>query len=128
VDGAEHGSFEQQEARILVAEGVDACKPVRLVVNFFSRPEIRPFVFDWETQEFLTLWHHEYGNNSLARVFETVIRSCLENNHADSPYGAEIIREIHVACFAIRERALLTGISYDQDSVIHELCSQGTTH
>ncbi len=113
VDGGENGSFEQQEARILIAEGVEAGRPVRLVVNFLRRPEIRPFVFDTSTREFLALGSHEHGNNSMARVFETLIRACVEKKSADYAYGAEIIREIHSACFAIRERALSSQLPSD---------------
>ncbi len=122
VDGGENGPFEQQEARILIAGGVQAGKQVRLVVNFLRRPEIRPFVFDTGTREFLTLGCHEHGNNSLARVFETMIRECVEDKREGSPYGSEIIREIHSACFAIRATALSAQLQHGEASENMELC------
>lgn len=127
VDGAKHGSFDQQDARILIAEGKQNGKQVCLIVNFLRRPEIRPFVFDSQSKEFLSLGQHEHGNNSLARVFEALIRTSLEKVSGSSPYGAEIIREIHDACFAIRERALSTSMSYGQDGATPELFALLTT-
>jgi hypothetical protein len=123
VDGGENGSFEQQEARILVAEGVETGKPVRLVVNFLKRPEIRPFVFDTGAQEFQPLAQHEHGNNSLARVFENLIRGCLHKERLSAAYGADIIQEIHSACFAIRERALSVSAAPHDVNQSRELCS-----
>ncbi len=128
VDGGENGPFEQQEARILIAEGVQAGKQVRLVVNFLRRPEIRPFVFDTNTHEFLTLGCHEHGTNSLARVFETLIRACAENNREGTAYGAEIIREIHSSCFAIRERARSTQLSFREARENAGLCPPVMAH
>ena len=122
VDGGENGLFEQQEARILIAEGVQGDRQVRLVVNFLRRPEIRPFVFDTATKEFLALGRHEHGNNSLARVFETLIHACVDSQSDGSPYGEEIIREIHSACFAIRERALCSDSGFDESAESAELC------
>jgi hypothetical protein len=124
VDGGENGSFEQQESRILVVEGTQDGRPVELVVNFLRRPDIRPFVFDAKKQEFLELGHHEHGTNSLARVFEAIVRSPREAGAENNSYGEEIIREIHSACFAIRERALSADQSGEGAGENHELCSQ----
>ena len=124
VDGGENGSFEQQESRILVAEGSQYGKQVDLVVNFLRRPDIRPFVFDAGKQEFLELGHHEHGINSLARVFQAILQSSAEKRDECSPYGTEIIREIHSACFAIRERALSVDLASDENSESHESCLQ----
>ena len=111
MDGGENGPFEQQEARILVAEGAQIGKEVRFVANFLRRPEIRPFVFDVTAQKFLTLGQYEYGINSLARVFETLIQAQVKKECEPAAYGAEIIREIHSMCFAIRDRALSSELA-----------------
>ena len=98
--------FEQQEARVLVVDGTEDGRKVRLIVNFLIRPCIHPFVFHTERGEYLDLGPHCSPKSSVTRIFDLAIGSYVSKRPlVCSPLGSAVIRQVHRTGFDIRDLA-----------------------
>jgi hypothetical protein len=98
--------LEQQEARVLVVDGTEDGRKVRLIVNFLIRPGIHPFVFHTERREYLNLASHCSSKSSVARIFDLAIGSYVNKRPLIcSPLGSAVIRQVHRTSFDIRDLA-----------------------